>query len=277
MKNRKKLQSVLSMALVLLLILSSCAVLVGAGRSQPENPIGKRTERLRPETASGSSSLWGQNGDNKGTDGSGDATDQEETQPPEQTEPTQPPETTPTTPTEATQPTEPEQTDPSEGTDPTEDTQDPTDSTDPDNTDPDNPDDGKDDNQGGDSDKDDQGGGSNTDNPGKGDDGGDGDDGGSGGNKGDNPGDDDEPRIYTDLKNNAYYTKSDLPDGNLTFLAYPLGKGNNLSVKVILQNSNTSANGQVLESSDGKHYTAPERMLPIVFAASRLAEVVTCA
>lgn len=257
MKNRKKLQSVLSMALVLLLILSSCAVLVGAGRSQPENPIGKRTERLRPETASGSSSLWGQNGDNKGTDGSGDATDQEETQPPEQTEPTQPPETTPTTPTEATQPTEPEQTDPSEGTDPTEDTQDPTDSTDPDNTDPDNPDDGKDDNQGGDSDKDDQGGGSNTDNPGKGDDGGDGDDGGSGGNKGDNPGDDDEPRIYTDLKNNAYYTKSDLPDGNLTFLAYPLGKGNNLSVKVILQNSNTSANGQVLESSDGKHYTAP--------------------
>ncbi len=256
MKNRKKLQSVLSMALVLLLILSSCAVLVGAGRSQPENPIGKRTERLRPETASGSSSLWGQNGDNKGTDGSGDATDQEETQPPEQTEPTQPPETTPTTPTEATQPTEPEQTDPSEGTDPTEDTQDPTDSTDPDNTDPDNPDDGKDDNQGGDSDKDDQGGGSNTDNPGKGDDGGDGDDGGSGGNKGDNPGDDDEPRIYTDLKNNAYYTKSDLPDGNLTFLAYPLGKGNNLSVKVILQNSNTSANGLVLESSDGKHYTA---------------------
>ncbi len=55
---------------------------------------------------------------------------------------------------------------------------------------------------------------------------------------------------------NAYYTKSDLPDGNLTFLAYPLGKGN-LSVKVILQNSNTSANGQVLESSDGKSYTAP--------------------
>lgn len=27
----------------------------------------------------------------------------------------------------------------------------------------------------------------------------------------------------------------------------------------------------------GKHYTAPERMLPIVFAASRLAEVVTWA
>ena len=27
--------------------------------------------------------------------------------------------------------------------------------------------------------------------------------------------------------------------------------------------------------TSGKHYTAPERMLPIVFAASRLAEVVT--
>ena len=30
-------------------------------------------------------------------------------------------------------------------------------------------------------------------------------------------------------------------------------------------------------ADSGKHYTAPERMLPIVFAASRLAEVVTCA
>jgi len=28
-------------------------------------------------------------------------------------------------------------------------------------------------------------------------------------------------------------------------------------------------------AGSGKHYTAPERMLPIVFAASRLAEVVT--
>ena len=28
-------------------------------------------------------------------------------------------------------------------------------------------------------------------------------------------------------------------------------------------------------ADSGKHYTAPERMLPIVFAASRLAEVVT--
>ena len=30
-------------------------------------------------------------------------------------------------------------------------------------------------------------------------------------------------------------------------------------------------------ADSGKVYTAPERMLPIVFAASRLAEVVTCA
>ena len=30
-------------------------------------------------------------------------------------------------------------------------------------------------------------------------------------------------------------------------------------------------------ADSGKHYTAPERMLPIVFAASRLAEVVTWA
>ena len=257
MRKQKKLQSVLSMALVLLLILSSCAVLVGAGHAQPENPIGKRTERLRPETASGSSSLWGSNGDGQGTDGNGDNPDQEETQTPEQTNPTQPPETTPTTPTEATQPTDPEQTDPTEETqDPNEDSQDPTEGTGP-NTDPDNPDDGKGDNQGGNEDKDDPGGGSNTDNPGGGTSGGDGDGGSTGGDSGSGTGDDDEPRIYTDLRNNAYYTKSDLPDGNLTFLAYPLGKGNNLSVKVILQNSNTSANGQVLESADGKHYTAP--------------------
>lgn len=250
MNNRKKLQSVLSMVLVLLLILSSCAVLVGAGRTQPENPIGKRQEQLRPETASGSSSLWGENGENTGANGNGEA--QEETQPPETTEP---PDTTPTTPPDSSQPTDPDEADPTEETqDPTEETQNPTENTDP-NTDPDNPDDGQDDNQGGDSDKDHQGGDSDTDNPNKGNNGGDGDDGGDGG-KGDNPSDDDTPRIYTDLKNNAYYTKSDLPDGNLTFLAYPLGKGN-LSVKVILQNSNTSANGQVLESSDGKHYTAP--------------------
>ena len=189
MKNRKKLQSVLSMALVLLLVLSSCAVLVGAGRAQPENPIGKRQEQLRPETASGSSSLWGENGESNGANGNGEA--QEETQPPEMTEP---PDTTPTTPPDSTQPTDPE------GTDPTEETQNPTENTDP-NTDPDNPDDGKDDNQGGDTDSDDKGGNSDTDDPNKGDSGNDGDDGGDGG-KGDNPSEDDTPRIYTDLYNN---------------------------------------------------------------------------
>lgn len=244
MNNRKKLQSVLSMALVLLLILSSCAVLVGAGRTQPENPIGKRQEQLRPETASGSSSLWGENGESNGANGNGEA--QEETQPPEMTEP---PDTTPTTPPDSTQPTDPE------GTDPTEETQNPTENTDP-NTDPDNPDDGKDDNQGGDTDSDDKGGNSDTDDPNKGDSGSDGDDGGDGG-KGDNPSEDDTPRIYTDLYNNMYITKSELPDGNLRFFAYPLGKGEDLSVKVVLQNSSTPANGTVLTSLDGKNYVAP--------------------
>ena len=54
-----------------------------------------------------------------------------------------------------------------------------------------------------------------------------------------------------------YITKSDLPDGNLRFFAYPLGKGEDLSVKVVLQNSNTPANGTVLNTLDGKNYVAP--------------------
>ena len=41
----------------------------------------------------------------------------------------------------------------------------------------------------------------------------------------------------------------------------------------IFSDPNADPNG----TGSGKHYTAPERMLPIVFAASRLAEVVTCA
>lgn len=266
MKNRRKLQSVLSIVLVLVLVITSFVTLTGAGRSQPDNPIGRRDERLHAETMTGSSSLWGQSGGNIGEDGSGETPDTTEETPPEEEpetppdkepetppEPEQPPKTdeTPETPTEPEQPSDPDQ--PSEPDQPSA----PDQPTDPDApTDPDTPDDGKDDNGGGKEPSGDDGGNSPTEDPGKGDAGNDGDGGSSGGDKGESGDEDDTPRIYTDLYNNMYFSKSDLPDGKLTFLAYPLGKGEDLSVKVVLQNSSTSGNGKVLTSTDGKHYIA---------------------
>ena len=72
MKNRRKLQSVLSIVLVLVLVITSFVTLTGAGRSQPDNPIGRRDERLHAETMTGSGSLWGQSDGNTGEDGSGE-------------------------------------------------------------------------------------------------------------------------------------------------------------------------------------------------------------
>ena len=251
----KKLQSALSVLLVLLLALGMLTVFSGAGHSQPDNPIEARNEPLYPETAAGSSSLWGENGENTGDDGSGDAPNEGTPQPTEQPEITPQPETTPTTPPKQTTPTpQPEQT-----PEPTQEpTNDPGSETDPSaSPDPDKPDDGKGDDGGGKDPGKDDGGGSDTDNPGGGSSGGDGDGGSSGGDGGQTGDEDDTPRIYTDLYNNKYVTKSELPDGNLKFFAYPLGKGEDLSVKVVLQNDNTPANGTTLQSADGKNYVAP--------------------
>lgn len=116
-----------------------------------------------------------------------------------------------------------------------------------------------------------------TDNPGKGDQGGsksddnkggsedsgdhgdgtggdDGDHGGSGGDHGSGGEEDDTPRIYTTLKTQQL-TKAELPDGKLTFVAYPLGKGD-LHIRVRLKNETNSGNGLLLTSQNNQDYEA---------------------
>lgn len=116
-----------------------------------------------------------------------------------------------------------------------------------------------------------------TDNPGKGDQGGsksddnkggsedsgdhgdgtggdDGDHGGSGGDHGSGGDEDDTPRIYTTLKTQQL-TKAELPDGKLTFVAYPLGKGD-LHIRVRLKNETNSGNGLLLTSQNNQDYEA---------------------
>lgn len=110
-----------------------------------------------------------------------------------------------------------------------------------------------------------------TDNPGKGDQGGSksddnkggsedsGDHGdGTGGDDGDHGGsggeEDDTPRIYTTLKTQQL-TKAELPDGKLTFVAYPLGKGD-LHIRVRLKNETNSGNGLLLTSQNNQDYEA---------------------
>ena len=116
-----------------------------------------------------------------------------------------------------------------------------------------------------------------TDNPGKGDQGGsksddnkggsedsgdhgdgtggdDGDHGGSGGDHGSGGEEDDTPRIYTTLKTQQL-TKAELPDSKLTFVAYPLGKGD-LHIRVRLKNETNSGNGLLLTSQNNQDYEA---------------------
>lgn len=79
---------------------------------------------------------------------------------------------------------------------------------------------------------------------------------GEGGNGDGGEGEEDgSPQIATDLRT-CQITLSELPDGILKFYAYPVGKGEDLSVKVVLNNSKTPKNGKVLSSQDGINYKA---------------------
>lgn len=82
-----------------------------------------------------------------------------------------------------------------------------------------------------------------------------GDDGDGPGTNGDTPGsgEDDSLKIVTDLRSQQV-TRSELPEGVLKFYAYPSQDRDGLSIKVVVNNSTTSLNGQVLTSSDGIHY-----------------------
>ena len=137
--------------------------------------------------------------------------------------------------------------DPSEPQKPDDTKPDPSGPTDP----TDNP--GKGD-QGGSKSDDNKGGSEDSGDHGDGTDGDDGDHGGSGGDHGSGGEEDDTPRIYTTLKTQQL-TKAELPDSKLTFVAYPLGKGD-LHIRVRLKNETNSGNGLLLTSQNNQDYEA---------------------
>lgn len=255
MKKRDGIFSALSIVLVLALLVGLNSSLLGTGRSEPENPIDSPPEHLYAESLQGSGSLYGDASEN------GDSTEPpaEETQPPE-TEPeetkpeeTEPPETQPeeTKPEEIkpeeTEPeeTEPDETEPEEGQDGEENPTVP----------PTTPEDDDGDNQGSETPDDGSGGSDDSEDPGDGTGGGDGDDGGTGGEDGTGGEKDNTPRIYTDLETKSI-TRADLPDGRLSFVAYPVGEGENLYIRVRLKNNTNTGNGKLLTSVDSENYEA---------------------
>lgn len=64
----------------------------------------------------------------------------------------------------------------------------------------------------------------------------------------------DDVKIVTDLRS-CQLTRLDLPDGVLNFYAYPSVDDARFSVRVVMNNSTTAANGTPLESADGRHYS----------------------
>lgn len=243
MRRHDGLLGVISIMLVISMLIGLGSVLTGAGFSEPENPIGSKSDTLVPEALDGSGKLAG-NGEGE----------QDGTTPPEETEPPTEPEKTeaPTEPETTEPPTEPEETEPSTEPDETEpgaenDPTDPVDET----TDPEP---GNDEDVGETEPGDDDGGNNDSDED---DDGPAGDDGDGDGEGGDDPGDgdDDSLKIVTDLRSQQV-TRIDIPDGILKFYAYPSKDDDSLSVKVVMNNSETPVNGEVLTSSDGINYEA---------------------
>lgn len=231
--RRKGLAGIISTALVIVLILILGMVLSSAGRRPPENPIDEAAETLYAETMSGSSA-------------SRKPKEPEEEDPPPIEE--EEPEVTPTpTPTPTVTPTPEPERETTPTPEPQSEQQEP-------QKEEEKPAEGGE-SHGNEDSGNEQGGGNASGEEGGGNSGGTGDNGSEGG-EGGGADEDNTPRIFTDLYNNMYITKSELPDGKLAFQAYALGKGNNLSVRVVLQNENTPANGTVLKSSDNKNYTA---------------------
>lgn len=235
MKKHSGLYSAVSILLVIVLIAGISASLIASGRARPDNPISGQPEQLQAESLQGSGSTGGQNSGKEDTQPTAPSEDTKNT------DPTQDPAEQPT------DPDKPDQTEPP--TEPTrgEDNQDPTG---PSNQPVEEPDknqggSGSDDNKGGSEDSGDHGGGTGGD---------DGDHGGSGGDHGSGGEEDDTPRIYTTLKTQQL-TKTELPDGKLTFVAYPVGKGD-LHIRVRLKNETNSGNGLLLTSQDNQNYEA---------------------
>lgn len=241
MKKHSGLYSAVSILLVIVLMAGISLSLLSSGRTRPDNPISTQPDRLQAESLQGSGSTGGQSSGKDNTENTDTAQDPSEPQKPdEQQKPDEPQNPNePQKPNETQKPDEPQKPDdtkpdPSGPTDPT-----------------DNPGKGdqggskSDDNKGGSEDSGDHGDGTGGDN---------GDHGGSGGDHGSGGEEDDTPRIYTTLKTQQL-TKAELPDGKLTFVAYPLGKGD-LHIRVRLKNETNSGNGLLLTSQNNQDYEA---------------------
>lgn len=223
MKKHSGLYSAVSILLVIVLVAGISLSLLSSGRTRPENPISTQPDRLRAESLQGSGSTGGQSSGKDNTEDTDTAQDPSEPQKPD--EPQNP---------DDTQKPDDTKPDPSGPTDPT-----------------DNP--GKGD-QGGSKSDDNKGGSEDSGDHGDGTGGDDGDHGGSGGDHGSGGEEDDTPRIYTTLKTQQL-TKAELPDSKLTFVAYPLGKGD-LHIRVRLKNETNSGNGLLLTSQNNQDYEA---------------------
>lgn len=217
MKKHSGLYSAVSILLVIVLMAGISLSLLSSGRTRPDNPISTQPDRLQAESLQGSGSTGGQSSGKDNTENTDTAQDPSEPQKPDEQQ--KPDDTKP---------------DPSGPTDPT-----------------DNP--GKGD-QGGSKSDDNKGGSEDSGDHGDGTGGDDGDHGGSGGDHGSGGEEDDTPRIYTTLKTQQL-TKAELPDGKLTFVAYPLGKGD-LHIRVRLKNETNSGNGLLLTSQNNQDYEA---------------------
>lgn len=223
MKKHSGLYSAVSILLVIVLIAGISLSLLSSGRTRPDNPISTQPDRLQAESLQGSGSTGGQSSGKDNTENTDTAQDPSEPQKPD--EPQNP---------DDTQKPDDTKPDPSGPTDPT-----------------DNP--GKGD-QGGSKSDDNKGGSEDSGDHGDGTGGDDGDHGGSGGDHGSGGEEDDTPRIYTTLKTQQL-TKAELPDSKLTFVAYPLGKGD-LHIRVRLKNETNSGNGLLLTSQNNQDYEA---------------------
>ena len=228
MRRHDGLLGVISVVLVISMLIGLGSVLTGAGFSEPENPLGTNADPLIPEMLDGSGKL------------AGEGKEQDATTPPEETPP-------PTEPEETEPPTEPEETEsptePDGEQDPTTPPKEPSDPEPGPNEDVGETEPGDDDGGNGDTDEDEDG-------PA-------GDDGDGPGEGGDTPGegDDDSPKIVTNLEN-LFLTREELPEGILKFYAYPSVDDEALSIKVVVNNSATPANGSVLTSPNHKDYEA---------------------
>lgn len=235
MKKHSGLYSAVSILLVIVLVAGISLSLLSSGRTRPDNPISTQPDRLQAESLQGSGSTGGQSSGKDNTENTDTAQDPSEPQKPDE----------PQNPDEPQKPDEPQNPDDTQKPDDTKpDPSDPTDSTD-------NP--GKGD-QGGSKSDDNKGGSEDSGDHGDGTGGDDGDHGGSGGDHGSGGEEDDTPRIYTTLKTQQL-TKAELPDSKLTFVAYPLGKGD-LHIRVRLKNETNSGNGLLLTSQNNQDYEA---------------------